>query len=82
MNYTNSVRLAILRTTAHVALIKGRVPLWEGLGKQSSMCRLSTERLEQQVRGVLEAGANGIVIFSYPALTPDDFAFLRKLRQS
>ncbi len=81
MNYTNSIRLAVLRTLAHVAQVKGKVPLWQGLGKRSSMSVLSTEVLKKQVRGVLEAGADGIVIFTYPALTPEDLAFLRQLRR-
>jgi len=78
MNYTNSLRMCLTRTVAHAALVNRRAPLWEGL--RSSASQLTPADLERQARGALEAGATGIVLFSYPALTDEDFAVLRAIR--
>jgi len=80
MSYTNSVRMLRMRTIAHVAQLAGKVPLWEGLGKGSSGSALSGQIFEDQVKGALELGAQGVVIFSYPAVTDEDIAAVKKLR--
>ena len=72
MNYTNSLRVAASRTISHVALVGGTVPVWEGLGKASSASQLTTEALAEQVSAVIAAGAQGIVLFHYRAVTEDD----------
>jgi uncharacterized lipoprotein YddW (UPF0748 family) len=82
MNYTNSLRVAVTRTVSHVALVGGRVPVWEGLGKASSMSDLTTEALAEQVSGCLDAGAQGIVLFHYRAVTDDDTEALGCLRSN
>jgi len=82
MNYTNSLRMAVTRTMAHVALVRGRVPIWEGLGKFSSASQLSPEALGEQIKGVLEAGAQGVVIFHYRALTEEDLQTICRLRSA
>lgn len=79
MNYTNSVRIARGRAVSHTALVKGKVPVWEGLGKSSSASQLSTEMLRRQVEVCLQAGAEGIVLFSYPAVTDEDIEVLKPL---
>lgn len=82
MNYTGSARMAAMRTLTHAALVGGRAPLWEGLSKQSGASRLGPEALTEQTRQCLAAGAEGIVVFSYPALTDEDFAAVQALRKS
>ncbi len=82
MNYTNSIRVAVSRTISHVALVSGRVPVWEGLGKLSSASQLSTDALAAQIRGVLGARADGIVLFHYRAVTDEDIAAIRAIRSS
>jgi len=81
MNYTNSLRVARTRTISHVALIGGRTPVWEGLGKASSASQLSTEALRDQVKGVIAAGAGGVVLFHYGAVTSEDERAIRLLRE-
>jgi uncharacterized lipoprotein YddW (UPF0748 family) len=82
MNYTNSTRDAVALTVTHAALIKGRVPLWEGLGRDSSDSLLSADGLEKQARAVLAAGADGVVVFKYKSLTSEDLAVFRQLKGS
>lgn len=80
MNYTNSLRAAVARTVSHVALVRDRVPVWEGLGKASSASGLTTEALTAQVRGTLRAGAKGVVLFHYRAVTEEDIKAISALR--
>jgi len=80
MNYTNSTEIAVRRTTNHVASAKGNCPVWEGLGKQSADSATSTQTLIEQTKGVLEEGAEGIVIFSYPAVTDEDIEALKAIK--
>jgi len=82
MNYTNSTEIAVRRTTNHIASVKGNCPVWEGLGKQSADSATSTRTLIDQTKGVLEEGADGIVIFSYPAVTDEDIEALKALGSS
>ncbi|MFP4028170.1 MAG: glycoside hydrolase family 10 protein [Candidatus Brocadiia bacterium] len=79
MNYTNSLRMAEARAVCHKTLVGNQVPLWEGLGKASSCSALSTADLELQVDKCLDAGANGIVLFSYPAVTDEDIQMLNSV---
>ncbi len=81
MNYTNSLRVAVTRTTSHLALVGGRVPVWEGLGKSSSGSQLTTQALSDQIRGVVEAGADGVVLFHYGAVTDADIEAIDGLRK-
>jgi len=74
MNYTNSTRDARMRTRCHRALVGDRCPLWEGLGKHSSASALSTQVMVEQIKVCLEEGSQGIVLFSYPALSDGDLA--------
>ena len=76
MTYTNSAREARMRTRCHRALVGHSFPLWEGLGKRSSFSDLSTPALVEQVKACLEEGSDGIVLFSYPALTDEDLEAL------
>jgi len=80
MNYDNSTRNVRLRTRQHLALIKGRCPVWEGLGKASSASQLTTEAMIQQVSAVKQEGADGAVLFHYPALSDEDLKALKGLK--
>lgn len=80
MNYTNSLRVAVTRTISHIALVGTRVPVWEGLGKSSSASGLTTDALMQQVEGVLDAGADGIVLFSYAGIEDEDIEAIGRFR--
>lgn len=82
MNYTNSLRVAVTRTISHVALVGDRTPVWEGFGKASSASQLSTQALADQIQGVLGAGAKGVVLFHYRAVTDEDVEAIRALRSS
>jgi uncharacterized lipoprotein YddW (UPF0748 family) len=73
MNYTNSTRDARMRTRCHRALLAAdRVPLWEGLGKRSSASDLSRKVMVEQIEACQEEGSEGVVLFSYPALSDED----------
>lgn len=81
MTYTQSVRVAVMRTTAHLAQVAGRVPVWEGLCKRASRFSDCTpEELAEQMRAVLKVGAQGVVLFSYGSLKPEDFEAIRALK--
>jgi hypothetical protein len=51
--------------------------LWEGIHRPAHM---STPRFMDHIRGVLDAGVEGITIFEYPDITDADFAAMKKLR--
>jgi len=79
MNYDNSTRNMRLRTRAHVALVDNHCPVWEGLGKSSSMSQLTTEVMMDQIRTAKSEGASGAVLFSYPALSDEDLEAIQSL---
>ena len=79
MNYTNSSKVAVSRTRCHIALVGESVPVWEGLGKSSSASYLPTEKLMRQIEGVLDAGAQGIVLFHYAAVEDSDLDQIGRL---
>lgn len=79
MNYDNSTRNVRLRTRQHIAAVAGHCPVWEGLGKSSSASKLTTEKMVDQVSAAKEEGAEGIVLFNYPALSDEDLAALKGL---
>lgn len=81
MNYTQSARVAAMRTKAHLAQVAGAVPVWEGICKRAGQfSRLTPEELGRQMRAVLAEGARGAVIFSYGSLTAEDLAVVRRLK--
>jgi len=82
MNYTSSTRIAEKLTLAHVALVQGRVSLWEGLDKAGFAAELNPEKLTEEAKAVLSAGAQGVVIFDYPSMTDEDIAAIKRLRCS
>jgi uncharacterized lipoprotein YddW (UPF0748 family) len=79
MTYTNSTRDARMRTRSHRALVGDKFPLWEGLGKHSSASQLTAQAMVEQIKACLEEGSDGIVLFSYPALTDEDLAAIANL---
>ena len=79
MTYTNSTLMVRKRTRNHLVQVEGRCYIWEGLGKRSSRSDLTTGKLIEQAEAALDEGAEGIVIFSYGALTDEDLRALSKL---
>ena len=77
MNYDSSTRNVALRTRAHVAQVSGRCPVWEGLGKRSTLSELTTAVLGEQIQAAKDEGAQGIVTFNYPALSDEDLAVVK-----
>ncbi len=78
MNYTTKVSEFTRWTKSHVALVRGRVPVWEGIGQW----RLSsTEALAKHARAAHDAGAQGVVIFNYGTMMDDDFKALREVKE-
>jgi len=80
MTYTNSTLMVKRRTINHLAQVRGTCSVWEGLGKESSRSSLSTKALIDQAKASREEGAEGIVLFSYTALTDKDLSALSKLK--
>lgn len=80
MTYTNSLLMLKRRTKSHLAQVKDACSLWEGLGKESSRSSLDTKALIKQAKICREEGAEGIVLFSYAALTDEDLSALSKLK--
>lgn len=78
MNYTNDLSDFTHQTKSHVALVRGRVPVWEGL----NATRLSTEALAKHAQAARDAGAQGVaIIYNHHAITDDDFKALREVRE-
>lgn len=83
MTYTQSLRVAVMRTVAHLAQVGGKVPVWEGLCKRASrIAQCTPEELVEQMKGVLDTGAQGVVVFSYGSLTPEDFEAIGALKSA
>ena len=82
MNYTQSTRVAVMRTKAHLAQVAGKVPVWEGLCKRAGQfARLTPGQLGEQIQAVLATGAQGAVVFSYGSLKAEDYAEVRRLKE-
>lgn len=78
MNYDNSTRNVQLRTRQHMALVSNCCPVWEGLGKASSNSQLTTEVMVEQIRTAEQEGAEGVVLFHYPALSDEDLLAIKE----
>lgn len=79
MNYAVSTAIAAKWTRNNVASLAGATGgcrHWEGILRPQSM---STERFVRHIRGVADAGVEGITIFEYPYLTDADLPALAKL---
>ncbi len=79
MNYDNSTRNVLLRTKQHLALVGDYCPVWEGLGKASSNSTLTTQVMVEQIQAAKRGGAQGVVLFHYPALSDEDLAAINSL---
>ena len=79
MNYTSSTVVARRTTQTHVGYVAGRVPVYEGLGKDSHAAYIPTRNLLAQTETVLDAGADGVCLFSHAAVTDEDLAALKAL---
>jgi uncharacterized lipoprotein YddW (UPF0748 family) len=75
MNYTTSLRYAIARTISHLALVRGNVPVWEGLAM--AMQPHQPHIIPELVRSVRDAGAQGAVLFHYPFLSDQDLKAIK-----
>jgi uncharacterized lipoprotein YddW (UPF0748 family) len=81
MNYTQSTRVAVMRTKAHMAQVARKVPVWEGLCKRASrFSNCTPEELGEQMEAVLAEGPEGLTVFSYGSLTPEDLAVIRAIK--
>jgi uncharacterized lipoprotein YddW (UPF0748 family) len=81
MNYTQSTRVAIMRTKAHMAQVAGKVPVWEGICRRAgNFSNLNPDELRDQMENVLAEGPQGIVIFSYGSLTAEDLGVCKALK--
>jgi uncharacterized lipoprotein YddW (UPF0748 family) len=79
MNYHTSTTVVRRLTQEHLALVNGKVPVWEGLGKSSSHSYLPTKQLVAQVEAVRAAGADGICLFSHGAVMDKDLTALKRM---
>ncbi|MBN1669793.1 MAG: family 10 glycosylhydrolase [Kiritimatiellae bacterium] len=79
MDYDNFARRVDLKIRQNLALVDGRCAVWDGLGKKSSNSELTTEALVEQVQTLKRAGAQGVVIFNYKALTDADLAAIGRM---
>lgn len=79
MNYTSSTEVARRTAQTHISFVGGRVPVYEGLGKDSHAAYIPTRNLAAQSEAVLDAGADGVCLFHYGAVTDEDLEALGKL---
>jgi uncharacterized lipoprotein YddW (UPF0748 family) len=77
MTYSNSVRAAAAYGSAVKRLVGDKVFVRPGLGKSTSASQLTPDELGAQLGAVLEAGADGAVVFDWGALGPEDVAALK-----
>jgi len=82
MNYTDSAEEAKARAADHVARVDGAAAVWEGLAQSLSRRTLSPEALMEQVTGVLEVGADGVVLFEYRGVGDEHIRAINSLRQT
>lgn len=64
----------------HTALTDGCVPLYDGIGRYSSMGELSPREMIQFADDAIEAGADGVAVFKLEPMVEKDFALLRSWR--
>ena len=76
MNYTLDATQAMVRASEHLAAVDGACPVWEGLWNKPEM---TVPALIEQIKLVINAGAQGIVIFEYYGLSDADIEAIRKL---
>ena len=80
MTYTTIPAETHYYTVNHVALHAdaGRGELWEGISAGGLGGHIDAEMMEQLTRSALEARSPGLVVFSYPELSDEKFAAIKK----
>jgi uncharacterized lipoprotein YddW (UPF0748 family) len=60
-----------------VAVVDGATPVYDGVGRLSSAGELSPAQMREQMEDGAEEGADGVAIFQFTALGPEDFREIR-----
>jgi len=76
MNYTLDVKEAAERANNHIVAVAGACPVWEGLWNKPEM---TVSTLIEEIKGVLQAGTDGVVIFEYYGLSDEDIGAIKEL---
>jgi len=79
MSYTTDFETFKGLLEQHIQLLKGRVPLFEGIGRSSSAGVQTPEEMFRQISLAKEKGLPGVTIFHLNALTKEDFDLLKEL---
>ncbi|KYH42071.1 MAG: hypothetical protein AYL32_000680 [Candidatus Bathyarchaeota archaeon B26-2] len=79
MSYTTQFEVFRNLLEEHLMLLKGCVPLFEGIGRRSSAGVLTPEGMMRQINLAKEKGLPGVTIFHFNALTDRDFELLKNL---
>lgn len=79
MSYTTKFENFKMLVEEHVKLLRGRIPLFEGIGRKSSAGILTPDAMMKQIDLVKEKGLPGVTIFHLNALTEEDFSLLKTL---
>lgn len=60
-----------------VRVVNGGAPVYDGIGRLSSAGELSPAQMREQMEDGAEEGADGIALFQFSALGPEDFREIR-----
>ena len=65
-----------------VRVVNGSAPVYDGIGRLSSAGELSPAEMRRQMEDGAEEGADGIALFQFRALGPEDFREIRAFAQN
>jgi uncharacterized lipoprotein YddW (UPF0748 family) len=69
MDYTNDDLQFRGLVANQMKLVKGRIPIYPGIGATASRCRLTADRVAGQIHHARELGASGFTVFDFHADT-------------
>jgi len=82
MNYSTDREFHRMRLAEQISLTAKSVPIYDGIGRKSSVGEISPEEMVRQAEDSISLGAAGITIFHFNALGEDDFRELARFREA
>lgn len=81
MNYSTNRDPHRDRLAGQMPLLRASIPVYDGIGRQSSAGTMTPQMMIEQAEDALRLGAQGITIFHFTALDDEDFGGLKALKQ-
>ncbi len=82
MNYSTDSDFHLMRLKEQLALVKSSAPIYDGIGRKSSVGEISPSEMVKQAEDAMKAGAAGIAIFHFNILGNDDFRELAAFKRA